>query len=122
MNDKLSVKEVYDYDFEKNEIESTLKKDIIDLQELCLELNKYVEEQDEKINEISNNNNEIDSIIDESDKNIDFCRENINNNRNKVIWSAGVGTILGLLYTGSLIVAPIAGITVGFIGYKFISD
>ena len=32
----------------------------------------------------------------------------------------GIGTVVGLIATGSIIIAPIAGITTGVIGYKMI--
>lgn len=101
-------------------LEYNLKKDIIELHELCLELGQYVKEQDEKINETVQNNQQIGSIMLEGKENIDYINESINSNRKNILWSIGIGTVVGLIATGSIIIAPIAGITTGVIGYKIL--
>ena len=114
MNDVILKNEKEDY------LEYNLKKDIIELQELCLELGQYVKEQDETINETAKNNSQINSIMLEGNKSINYCKESIDTNRKNILWSIGIGTVVGLIATGSVIIAPIAGITTGVIGYKIL--
>ena len=102
-------------------IQNKIQKDLLELENLCLELGKYVQEQDEYISKVDNDVQGINSMILDSESNINICEKEKNKNKTKVLYSIGIGTIVGLISTGSFFIAPIAGITTGYFGYKILN-
>lgn len=120
MDQKIILSDLSDSNIDKD-LQNDVQKDILELEKLCLELGQYVQQQDEYINKIDENVNGINSIILDGESNINKCENEINKNRNKVLWSVGIGTVIGLLSTGSLLIAPMAGVTIGYLGYKLLN-
>ena len=49
---------------------------------------------------------------------INVCKNSVKAHRSKAMIGMGIGSVIGLLSTGSLLIAPAIGIAAGVIGYQ----